>query len=223
MNELSVRQRAFVDLFDGNSAETVMAAGYNCKSVRNASTVANRLLHNPKIQRALAEKLARTNSEFDKVRAEHKKRVREITAIKKEMADMDVEILRGHIATKRERQVFWTLTMMDAQESIGDRMRASELLGKSERDFVDVKELGLPGGGIAIISTPEVKVMLEEITGVALPIPPREIPQSVTVLDPHEVIIDIAGLPELEPEPEPEPTAVELITWITGIQNGEVK
>lgn len=219
MGELSAKQRAFVDVFDGDGTAAVLAAGYNYRNNAAACAGANKLLHNPKIQRALAEKLARTNTEFDKVRAEHKQRVREITAIKKEMADMDVEILRGHIATKRERQIFWTNTMMDKKESIGDRLRASELLGKAEKDFVDVKELGIKGNGFAIISTPEVKLMLEEITNVPLPVPPRQIPEVIKIVDPHNVIIDIeAELPETE-EPEPEPTAVELITWITGIQN----
>ena len=46
------------------------------------------------------------------------------------------------IATREERQIFWTQTMKDEKADMRDRLRASELLGKSEADFtekVDVK------------------------------------------------------------------------------------
>ena len=50
----------------------------------------------------------------------------------------DTEVRRRRIATRQERQRFWTRTMTDESVSMGDRLRASELLGKSEADFVDV-------------------------------------------------------------------------------------
>ena len=50
----------------------------------------------------------------------------------------DTEVGRRRIATRQERQRFWTRTMTDESVSMGDRLRASELLGKSEADFVDV-------------------------------------------------------------------------------------
>ena len=45
---------------------------------------------------------------------------------------------RRRIATRQQRQQFWTRTMTDESVSMGDRLRASELLGKSEADFIDV-------------------------------------------------------------------------------------
>lgn len=48
------------------------------------------------------------------------------------------------IATREDRQSFWTEVMRDKLEKMVDRLRASELLGKSQADFVDrmeVKEL----------------------------------------------------------------------------------
>ena len=45
---------------------------------------------------------------------------------------------RRRIATRQQRQQFWTRTMDDTKQSMGDRLRASELLGKSEADFIDV-------------------------------------------------------------------------------------
>lgn len=45
--------------------------------------------------------------------------------------------LRPHIATRAERQQFWTEVMNAKAEELRDRLKASELLGKSEADFVD--------------------------------------------------------------------------------------
>lgn len=41
------------------------------------------------------------------------------------------------IATREERQSFWTSVLNDEGTSMSDRLRASELLGKSEADFVE--------------------------------------------------------------------------------------
>lgn len=44
------------------------------------------------------------------------------------------------IATREERQIFWTQTMKDEKADMRDRLRASELLGKSEADFLEKVE-----------------------------------------------------------------------------------
>ena len=41
------------------------------------------------------------------------------------------------IATRLERQSFWTEIMKDQAAEMRDRLKASELLGKSEADFID--------------------------------------------------------------------------------------
>lgn len=41
------------------------------------------------------------------------------------------------IATRAERQSFWTEMMLDENQEAAVRLRAAELLGKSEADFVD--------------------------------------------------------------------------------------
>lgn len=41
------------------------------------------------------------------------------------------------IATRADRQRFWTTTMTETKEATRDRLKASELLGRSERDFDD--------------------------------------------------------------------------------------
>ena len=41
------------------------------------------------------------------------------------------------IATREERQSFWTAIMRDEETELKDRLRASELLAKSEADFLE--------------------------------------------------------------------------------------
>ena len=41
------------------------------------------------------------------------------------------------IATREQRQQFWTDTMNDDGQGMRDRLKASELLGKSEGDFLE--------------------------------------------------------------------------------------
>ena len=45
------------------------------------------------------------------------------------------------IASREEGQAFWTEIMRDRHEKTQDRLKASELLGKSEADFIDRQEL----------------------------------------------------------------------------------
>ncbi len=47
------------------------------------------------------------------------------------------------VATREERQQFWTKIMNDTGEDMRDRLRASEILGKSQGDFVERREVKL--------------------------------------------------------------------------------
>ena len=49
----------------------------------------------------------------------------------------ETEVRPMTIADRQERQTFWTQTMNDDEQSMSNRLRASELLGKSEADFTD--------------------------------------------------------------------------------------
>jgi phage terminase small subunit len=51
--------------------------------------------------------------------------------------------VRKLIATREERQIFWTEVFRKEQVEMRDRLRASELLGKSEADFKDKVELSV--------------------------------------------------------------------------------
>lgn len=43
-------------------------------------------------------------------------------------------------ATRQDRQRFWTATMLDPNVSMRDRLKASELLARSEGDFIERRE-----------------------------------------------------------------------------------
>lgn len=45
------------------------------------------------------------------------------------------------IANRRERQAFWSEIMRDEDSRLADRLKASELLGKSECDFSEKLQL----------------------------------------------------------------------------------
>lgn len=51
----------------------------------------------------------------------------------------DTEIRPKTIMTRQQRQQFWSEVANDENVEMKDRLRASELLGKSEADFVDVQ------------------------------------------------------------------------------------
>lgn len=55
------------------------------------------------------------------------------------------------IATREERQSFWTATMRDEAAEMRDRLKASELLGKSEADFTDKLQASGPDGGPLLV------------------------------------------------------------------------
>lgn len=50
------------------------------------------------------------------------------------------------VASRVERQRFWTRVMMEGEAEMKDRLRASELLAKSGRDFIDRVEHSGPDG-----------------------------------------------------------------------------
>jgi phage terminase small subunit len=147
-DELSVKQQRFVDYYDGNATQAAEKAGY-----KNPRSMGSENLTKPDIQHAL------------KTREDRRR--------------------KGHIADREERQAFWTRILRgketqpavvgtdaegnsivtDIPPKMTARLKASELLGKSEADFTD--KLGV--GGI----NPE-----EEITEIQIRFidPPKEIP-----------------------------------------------
>lgn len=56
--------------------------------------------------------------------------------------EREPRVLR-EIANRQERQEFWSKTMRNEEMELRDRLRASELLGKSEADFVERREVDM--------------------------------------------------------------------------------
>ena len=105
-NELTAKQRRFVEAYDGNARKAAIAAGY---SEKTAEVIGHENLRKPKI---LAEIKAR-------------------------------EVVRSTplIASRAERQQFWSSVMRDKDQQMRDRLKAAELLGKSEADFIERQEI----------------------------------------------------------------------------------
>ncbi len=57
--------------------------------------------------------------------------------IQEAIASREEERKNALIASREKRQVFWSQIMNDPEEKTADRLRASELLGKSEGDFLE--------------------------------------------------------------------------------------
>ena len=53
--------------------------------------------------------------------------------------DRERERNKTSIASREERQEFWTESMRNNDLDIKDRQKSSELLGRSEADFTDIK------------------------------------------------------------------------------------
>ncbi len=105
--KLTTRQRKFVALYEGNATKAAIKAGFSKKT---AYSQGQRLLKNVEIIKALQERE------------------------KKEIGPL--------IADRIERQQFWTSVLRGKigkvrKIKMNDRLKASELLGKSEADFTE--------------------------------------------------------------------------------------
>jgi phage terminase small subunit len=119
---LSVQMRLFVAAYEGNATRAAIAAGYSPRTARQRGSA---LMQDPRIIDAISRRGAAS-------------------------ADPDgliSGIVRSKIATREERQEFWTVTMNDERLPMKDRLRASDLLGRSQGDFLDRVEVAGDGGG----------------------------------------------------------------------------
>lgn len=66
------------------------------------------------------------------------------------------EEIKQLVASRVQRQEFWTNIMRDTDEDTRDRLKASELLGKSEGDFLDrVEHSGSMNAEVKIFRIPD--------------------------------------------------------------------
>ena len=108
--ELTAKQKAFAEAYDGNGTEAALKAGYSPKT---AAFQASRLLKNVKVQ-AIIKSREKTES-------------------------------RVRIATRQDRQEFWSSVMNGDDNEMKDRLKASELLGRSECDFTEKVDAKIDG------------------------------------------------------------------------------
>ena len=64
-----------------------------------------------------------------------------LAKVKKLIEARQAKEIKALVATRQERQAFWTEVMKSKREEMQSRLRASELLGKSEADFTDKMEV----------------------------------------------------------------------------------
>lgn len=107
---LTPKQQKFVDAYDGNGTAAARAAGYAGNDATLAQ-VASENLKKPEVLAAI------------QVRNQVPAQVRAAVA------------QAGAVLTRAERQAFWSRVVLDDGAEMRDRLKASELLGKSEADF----------------------------------------------------------------------------------------
>ena len=104
---LSVKQRRFIEAYDGNATEAALAAGYS-----------------PKTARLQGHKNITKDNILEAIQSRENKR------------------LESTILTREERQAFWSdIIRNEDEKNIMAKLKASELLAKSEGDFLDRHEL----------------------------------------------------------------------------------
>jgi len=72
---------------------------------------------------------------------------------------------RKKIATREERQQLWTEFARNEDVAIRDRLKALELLGRSECDFIDKKEITGANGGPIQTQTEVIEILLSTVDG----------------------------------------------------------
>jgi phage terminase small subunit len=66
--------------------------------------------------------------------------------IQRAIRDRENRAINKGVMTRQERQEFWTTIALDKEKELKDRIRASELLAKSEGDFLERLELSTDEG-----------------------------------------------------------------------------
>lgn len=77
------------------------------------------------------------------------------------IANREKKIIKPLIADRKKRQEFWSRVMFSKKEFMQTRLKASELLAKSDGDFIQKHEVtGKDGGAIETKST--LKISIED-------------------------------------------------------------
>jgi phage terminase small subunit len=85
----------------------------------------------------------------------------------------NAKALKVDIANRQERQAFWSKSMRDEVLDMRDRLKASELLGKSEADFTEKHQVEL----LSTLTDEQLKARFDELVArasVSATKPPEE-------------------------------------------------
>lgn len=134
--KLTVKQQLFVDAYNGNATDAARKAGYKGSNATLGAVGAENL-RKPQIAEAIANRQAKRSQPL--------------------------------IASREQRQAFWTRVMLGKEKEhvlvegadvelapkLSDRLRAAELLGKSEGDFLHRMDVTTDGESLKPNATEE--------------------------------------------------------------------
>lgn len=109
----------------------------------NAAEAARAAGYSPKTADKIASQLMDKQEIIDAIHAREKERT------------------SAEIMTREQRQIFWSSIMRDDSQRITDRLRASELLAKSEGDFIVRQEITGANGESLIPNTSPITIEYE--------------------------------------------------------------
>lgn len=78
-------------------------------------------------------------------------RLSKIVEVQEAIKAREAQRLAPTIATRQERQEFWTSVLRNEEEAMKNRLKAAELLGKSEGDFLERVEMDMTLSPAAIL------------------------------------------------------------------------
>lgn len=110
MGKLTVKQKKFIEAYEGNATEAARIAGYKGNDATLAQVGYENMM-NPEI-----------NSRV--------------------MKRQDLEIQRI-VMNRLDRQILWTELARSSSVEVKDRLKATELLGRSEGDFTEKLEVSV--------------------------------------------------------------------------------
>ena len=78
-------------------------------------------------------------------------RLLKVVEVQEAIKAREAQRLAPTIATRQERQEFWTSVLRNEEEAMKNRLKAAELLGKSEGDFLERVEMDMTLSPAAIL------------------------------------------------------------------------
>ena len=127
MSTLTPKQQAFVNAYKGNATEAAIVAGYSEKTARSQG---QRMLTNVDIANA--------------IKARQEKRQKNTIATREERQEFLTRVIRG----EEKEEVILGEQVVEVAPKMSDRLKAADLLCKSEGDYLTRVDHTTGGGKI---------------------------------------------------------------------------